>query len=105
MTYSHPEAGDLTTVENHRLLRGKRGVGEKKKGLEGVHNLEGDQRREGHMKDRKGGNSRQEKKVVISKGAQYYNPDAVTQLIGFRNIARVEVNGLKLECLWTVVPK
>ena len=45
MTYSCPGAGDLTTVENHRPLRGKRGVGEKKKGLEGVHNPEGDQQR------------------------------------------------------------
>ena len=43
MNYSCPGEGDLTTVENHRPLRGKRGVGEKKKGVEGVHNLEGDQ--------------------------------------------------------------
>ena len=75
MTYSHPGAGDLATVENYRPLRGKKGVGENKKGLEGAYNLEGDQQREGHMKGRKGGNPRQEKKVVISKGAQYHNSD------------------------------
>ena len=33
MNYSHPGAGDLTTVEYHRPLKGKRGVGEKKRGL------------------------------------------------------------------------
>ena len=34
-------------------------------------------------------------KVAISKGAQYHNPDDVTRLIGPRNIARVEINGIK----------
>ena len=34
-------------------------------------------------------------KIAISKGAQYHNPDAVTRLIGPRNIARVEINGIK----------
>ena len=33
--------------------------------------------------------------MAISKGAQYHNPDAVTRLIGPRNIARVEINGIK----------
>ena len=33
-----------------------------------------------------------DKRVAISKGAQYHNPDAVTRLIGPRNIARVEIN-------------
>ena len=51
------------------------------------------------MKERKSGNPRQEKKVVISKGAQYHNPDVVTQLIGPRNIARVEVNGVETRAL------
>ena len=51
------------------------------------------------MKERKSGNLRQEKKVVISKGAQYHNPDVVTQLIGPRNIARVEVNGVETRAL------
>ena len=37
--------------------------------------------------------------MVISKGAQYHNPDAVTQLIGPRNIARVEVNGVETKAL------
>ena len=37
--------------------------------------------------------------VVISKGAQYHNPDAVTRLIGPRNIARVEVNGVEMKAL------
>ena len=84
MTHSHPGAGDLTTVEHHRPPREKRAVGEKKEGLEGVLNLEGDQQREGHMKKKKGGDPRQERKVVISKGAQYHNPDVVTRLIGTR---------------------
>ena len=34
-------------------------------------------------------------KVAISKGAQYHNPDAVARLIGPRNIAKVEINGIK----------
>ena len=51
------------------------------------------------MKGRKGGNPRQEKKVVISKGAQYHNPKVVTQLIGPRNIARVEINGVETRAL------
>ena len=33
-------------------------------------------------------------KVAISKGAQYHNPDAVARLIGPRNIAKVEINGI-----------
>ena len=37
--------------------------------------------------------------VVISKRAQYHNPDAVTRLIGPRNIARVEVNGVEMKAL------
>ena len=34
-------------------------------------------------------------KVAISKGAQYHIPDAVARLIGPRNIAKVEINGIK----------
>ena len=37
--------------------------------------------------------------MVISKAAQYHNPDAVTQLIRPRNIARVEINGVKTRAL------
>ena len=37
--------------------------------------------------------------MVISKGAQYHNPDAMTRLIGPRNIARVEINGVKTRAL------
>ena len=33
-------------------------------------------------------------KVAISKRAQYHNPDAVARLIGPRNIAKVELNGI-----------
>ena len=33
-------------------------------------------------------------KVAISKGAQYHNPDAMARLIGPRNIAKVEINGI-----------
>ena len=40
-----------------------------------------------------------EKRVVIYKGAQYHNPNAVTRLIGPRNIARVEINGVKTRAL------
>ena len=36
---------------------------------------------------------------MISKGAQYHNPDAVIRLIGPRNIARVEVNGVETKAL------
>ena len=53
----------------------------------------------GHIKKKKGGNPWQEKKVVISKGAQYHNPDVVTHLIGPRNITRVEVNGVETRAL------
>ena len=88
---THTRAGNLATIEKHRPLGGLRGVEEKKKGLEGVHKLEGDQQRRRQMKKKKG--------VVISKGAQYHNPDAVTQLIGPRNIARVEVNGVEMKAL------
>ena len=51
------------------------------------------------MKGREGGSPGKEKRVVISKGAQYHNPDVVTQLIGPRNIARVEINGVKTRVL------
>ena len=37
--------------------------------------------------------------MVISKGAQYHNPNAVTRLTGPRNIARVEINGVKTRAL------
>ena len=37
--------------------------------------------------------------MVISRGAQYHNPDVVTQLIGPRNIARVEINGVETKAL------
>ena len=51
------------------------------------------------MKGREGESPGKEERVVISKGAQYHNPDAVTQLIGPRNIARVEINGVKTRVL------
>ena len=51
------------------------------------------------MKGRESGRPGKEKRVVISKGAQYHNPDVVTQLIGPRNIARVEINGVKTRAL------
>ena len=36
---------------------------------------------------------------MISKGAQYHNPDVVTRLIGPRNNVRVEINGVKTRAL------
>ena len=50
MTCSSSGAGGLTTVENYRPPRGKKGVGEKKKGMEVTYNLKGNQRRGRHMK-------------------------------------------------------
>ena len=44
---------------------------------------------------KKGDRQFKDKEVAISKGAQYHNPDAMTRLIGPRNIARVEINGIK----------
>ena len=61
-------------------------------------NPKGDQGRVNHRKKREGGKLK-EKRVVISKGAQYHNPDAVTRLIGPRNIAKVEINGIKTRAL------
>ena len=59
----------------------------------------GDQERVRHMKRREGGSPWKEKRVVISKGAQYHNPDVVTRLSRPRNIARVEINGVKTRAL------
>ena len=61
--------------------------------------LRGDQERVKHRKKREGGNPLKEKRVVISKGAQYHNPNAVTRFIGPRNIARVEINRVKTRVL------
>ena len=69
------------------------------RGKEVLPNPRGDQEqiRKGEM--REGGNQLKEKRVVISKGAQYHNPNAVTRLIGPRNIAQVEINGVKTRAL------
>ena len=80
-----------------QVYRGDKEGEEGKKGKEVPSNLKGDQERVRHWKRSEGGNQVQEKRVVISKGAQYHNPDAVTRLIGPRNIARVEINGSRLE--------
>ena len=37
--------------------------------------------------------------MVISKGAQYHNPNTVTRLIGPRYITRVEINGVEMRAL------
>ena len=50
-------------------------------------------------KKREGEKQLKDKRVVISKGAQYHNPNAVTRLIGPRNIAKVEINGVKTRAL------
>ena len=78
MTCSSAGAGGLTTVETHRPPRGVKGVRKEKKGIEVSDNPKGDQRRVRHRKGREGGSPGKEKRVVISKGAQYHNPDAVT---------------------------
>ena len=98
MTCSSSDAGGLATVETHRSPGGKGGK-EGKKGIEVPPNPKGDQRRVRYRKRGEGGSPGKEKRVVISKGAQYHNPDAVTQLIGPRNIARVEINGVKTRAL------
>ena len=54
----------------------------------------GKRERVNHRK-KKGKKQLKDKRVAISKGAQYHNPDAVNRLIGPRNIARVEINGIK----------
>ena len=70
-----------------------------KKGKEVLPNLRGDQERVRHWKKREGGNQLEHKRVVISKGAQHHNPNAVTRLIGPRNITRVEINGVEMRAL------
>ena len=69
------------------------------KGKEVSHNSKGEQERVKHRKKREGEKQPKDKRVVISKGAQYHNPDAVTRLIGPRNIAKVEINGVKTRAL------
>ena len=69
------------------------------KGKEVLPNPKGDQGRVNDRKKREGGKQLKKKRVVISKGAQYHNPDAVTRPIGPRNIARVEINGVKTRAL------
>ena len=55
----------------------------------------GEGERVNHRKKKEGEKQWKDKNTAISKGAQYHNPDAVTRLIGPRNIARVEINGIK----------
>ena len=69
------------------------------KGKEVSPNPRGNQERVRQREKREGGNQLKEKRVVISKGAPYHNPNAVTRFIGPRNIARVEINGVKTRAL------
>ena len=55
----------------------------------------GERERVNHRKKKEGDKQLKDTKVAISKGAQYHNSDAMTRLIGPRNIARVEINGIK----------
>ena len=96
---SSPGAGSLAIVETHKSPRGVKGVKKERKGKEVPPILKGDQKGVRHRKRREGGSLGKGKRVVISKGAQYHNSDAVTRLIGPRNIARVEVNGVKTRAL------
>ena len=59
----------------------------------------GEQERVNHRKKRESIKQLKDKRALISKGAQYHNPDAVTRLIGPRNIAKVEINGVKTRAL------
>ena len=59
----------------------------------------GEWERVNYNKKKEGEKQLKDKRVAISKGAQYHNPDAVTRLIGPRNIARVEINGIKTRAL------
>ena len=59
----------------------------------------GKQKRVHHRKKKEGEKQLRENRVAISKEAQYHNPNAVTRLIGPRNIARVEINGVKTRAL------
>ena len=52
---------------------------EENKGKEVLHNLKGGQERIIHRKKREGEKQLKEKEMVISKGDQYHNPDAVTR--------------------------
>ena len=47
------------------------------------------------MKKKEGDKQLRDMKVAISKGAQDHNPDAMTRLIGPKNIARIQINGIK----------
>ena len=94
-TCPSPGAGGLTTIESNKSPRGVKGMKKENKGKEVLHNLKGEQERVNHRKKREGEKQLIDKRVVISKGAQYHNPNAVTRLIGPRNIARVEINGVK----------
>ena len=49
------------------------------KGKEVLHKLKGEQERVNHRKKREGEKQLKDKRVVISKGAQYHNPNAVTK--------------------------
>ena len=82
-----------------QVSKGGKGEQKGKKGERGATQYGGNQKRLRHRKKREGGNLWNDKRVVISKGAQYHNPDAVTRLIGPRNIARVEINRVKTRAL------
>ena len=79
--------------------RGVKRIKKENKGKEVSHNLKGEQERVNHRKKREGEKQPKDKRVVISKGAQYHNPNAVTRLIGPRSIAKVEINGVKTRAL------
>ena len=98
-TCTSPGAGGLTTIEYHKSPRGVKRVKKENKGKEVSYHLKGEQERVNHWKKREGEKQSKDKRVVISKGAQYHNPNAVTRLIGPRNIAKVEINGVKTRAL------
>ena len=59
----------------------------------------GEWKRVNHRKRKEGEKQLKDKRVAISKGAWYHNPNAVTKLTGPRNIARVEINWIKTRAL------
>ena len=61
--------------------------------------MSGERERVNNKKKKEGKKQLKDKTITIAKGAQYHNPDVVTRLIGPRNIARVEINGIKTKGL------
>ena len=86
--------GLSTTVETHKAQKRGQGVKKGEKGKGGPKRLREERNGSNHMKGKEGDRRVRDTKVALSKGAQYHNPDAMARLIGPRNIAKVEINGI-----------